>query len=633
MKRLLAAAAALGTLTVGALALSESAALAAGSDTSITHIEQTSDGLKLLVSVPADANVKLGDVAVTIDGTTAHATATSAGDASDVRRTTMLAIDTSDSMKGAKFDAAKAAALQFLSSVPANVYVGVVTFDSSVSTDLKPTQDRSAAAAVVKGLTLSAGTHLYDGVVTAVQASGSEGQRSLLVLSDGADVSKTPLAKATAAISDAGALVDVVAVGGTTDNTALSALAQAGHGQMLSADPTALAKTFDNEAQALARQVVVTAQVPSSVTANQATVTVSFGAVSASAFGQIRPSHAAASPAAVADAASRMVVPSWGMYAGVGALGLGLMVLLVMLVPRPAPPLTAEERVASYTASTSKRGKGRRHKAEPEEMLAGAKTAAADLLKRNATLEARIAARLDAAGSELKPAEWLLVHTAVALVVALFGLLLGRGNLILGIIFLALGVAGPWIYLGLRRSRRRKAFSHGLPDTLQLISGSLAAGLSLAQALDTVVNDGVEPIASEFRRVLVETRLGVSLEDALEGIAQRFESKDFEWVVMAIKIQRQVGGNLAELLDTVAATMRERGYLRRQVNALAAEGKLSALVLSLLPPLFALYLCLTNWDYASPLFTDMRGIVMLAGGTLWLGVGVFWMSRLVKVEV
>ncbi len=123
MKRLLAAAAALGTLTVGALALSESAALAAGSDTSITHIEQTSDGLKLLVSVPADANVKLGDVAVTIDGTTAHATATSAGDASDVRRTTMLAIDTSDSMKGAKFDAAKAAALQFLSSVPANVYV------------------------------------------------------------------------------------------------------------------------------------------------------------------------------------------------------------------------------------------------------------------------------------------------------------------------------------------------------------------------------------------------------------------------------------------------------------------------------------------------------------------------------
>ncbi len=102
---------------------------------------------------------------------------------------------------------------------------------------------------------------------------------------------------------------------------------------------------------------------------------------------------------------------------------------------------------------------------------------------------------------------------------------------------------------------------------------------------------------------------------------------------MAIRIQRQVGGNLAELLDTVAATMREREYLRRQVNALAAEGKLSAIVLGLLPPVFLLYLCLTNWDYVSPLFTDARGLVMLIGGALWLGVGVFWMTRLVKVEV
>jgi tight adherence protein B len=151
--------------------------------------------------------------------------------------------------------------------------------------------------------------------------------------------------------------------------------------------------------------------------------------------------------------------------------------------------------------------------------------------------------------------------------------------------------------------------------------------------MDTVVREGGEPVASEFRRVLIETRLGVPLEDALAGVSDRFESKDFEWVVMAIRIQREVGGNLAELLDTVAATMREREYLRRQVNALAAEGKLSAIVISALPPLFLLYLVLTKWDYVAPLFTDMRGIVMLGGGTLWLLVGVFWMSKLIKVEV
>ncbi len=137
----------------------------------------------------------------------------------------------------------------------------------------------------------------------------------------------------------------------------------------------------------------------------------------------------------------------------------------------------------------------------------------------------------------------------------------------------------PWIYLGFKRKRRRKAFNSCLPDTLQLMSGSLSAGLSLAQSVDTVVREGTEPISSEYKRVLIETRLGVGLEDALEGVAERYDSKDFHWVVMAINIQRQVGGNLAELLDTVAATMREREYMRRQVAALAAEGKLSAWVL------------------------------------------------------
>ena len=128
------------------------------------------------------------------------------------------------------------------------------------------------------------------------------------------------------------------------------------------------------------------------------------------------------------------------------------------------------------------------------------------------------------------------------------------------------------------------------------MAGSLAAGLSLAQSVDTIVRDGTEPVASEFRKVLVETRLGLSLETALQGIADRFQSKDFEWVVMAINIQRQVGGNLAELLTTVAATMREREYIRRQVAALAAEGKLSAMVLGGLPPGFLLYLLVANHD-------------------------------------
>ena len=189
------------------------------------------------------------------------------------------------------------------------------------------------------------------------------------------------------------------------------------------------------------------------------------------------------------------------------------------------------------------------------------------------------------------------------------------------------------MWLGLKRSRRRKKFGTGLPDTLQLMAGSLTAGLSLAQSIDTIVNEGSEPISSEFRRVLVETRLGVSLETALEGVAERFDSKDFAWVVMAINIQRRVGGNLAELLETVAGTIREREYMRRQVAALAAEGKLSAFVLGGLPPLFFIYLLFTRYEYIATLFKEPLGWLMLGGSVMILGIGAFWMSRIVKVEV
>ena len=308
--------------------------------------------------------------------------------------------------------------------------------------------------------------------------------------------------------------------------------------------------------------------------------------------------------------------------------------MVIMLAPRKQVALSASDRVSKYTQSLSGAGAGDGGPLlDTDVTFASAKETAANVLRRNKDLDHRISVRLQGAGSELKSAEWLLIHGAFFFVSGLFGLLIGGGNLLVGFLFLAGGAFGPWLYLGFRRSRRRKAFNSGLPDTLQLMSGSLAAGLSLAQSVDTIVREGSEPISSEFRRVLVETRLGVSLEDAMEGVAERFDSKDFEWVVMAIKIQRQVGGNLAELLDTVAATMREREYVRRQVSALAAEGKLSAWVLGCLPPLFMLYLLLTNYDYVIVMFQEPLGWAMLAGAATILAVGVFWMSRLVKVEV
>ncbi len=145
------------------------------------------------------------------------------------------------------------------------------------------------------------------------------------------------------------------------------------------------------------------------------------------------------------------------------------------------------------------------------------------------------------------------------------------------------------------------------------MAGSLQAGLSLSQGIDTVVREGADPIAGEFRRALVETRLGVQIEDALESVAARMESADFKWTVMAIRIQREVGGNLAELLLSVAGTLREREYLRRQVKALSAEGRFSAYILLALPPAVLLYMSFANKSYLHPLISTPVGWFMLGG--------------------
>jgi tight adherence protein B len=628
-----------GALLSLILLLTVASPATAADDASISHVEATKDGVKILVSVPRGAEVDLENVTATIDGEDAPAEAALATSTSDVRRTAVLAIDVSKSMSGERFEAAQSAALTFLDTVPADVYVGIVTFAHDVETTVAPTQDRDEARAVIEGLELTPQTHLYDGGLAAVDVAGKDGQRSVLVLSDGADTSDTKLAAVTTSVTDAEVLLDVVALdqsGGAL--SALERLADSADGRVIDADPDALREAFTKEADALARQVLVTAELPESVTSSDASVSVSLPTqdtiLAADAFATVRtggPAQSTASTHPIVADRGLMIPQSW-MYGGVVAVGLGLLLLLYLLIPKPAATLTAGEVASTYTQRSTGRSASA-PKAEPDQALVQAKDAAHKVLQRNTSLEAKIAARLDGAGNPLKPAEWLLVHAAIFLGAGVVGLLFGQGSIVIGLLFLVFGAIGPWVYLGMKRSRRRKAFNSSLPDTLQLMSGSLSAGLSLAQSVDTVVREGTEPVSSEFKRVLIETRLGVALEDAMEGVAQRFESKDFHWVVMAINIQRQVGGNLAELLDTVAGTMREREYMRRQVAALAAEGKLSAWVLGGLPPAFLAYLTVANRDYVMPMFTEPLGWLMLAGAAFWLGVGVFWMSRLIKVEV
>lgn len=630
-----------GTLLALLPAFMLSTAHADDTELTIGHIQPSGGGVKILLSVPKGVDVDLDGIGVSIDGEAAEADASLAGEdtTNQVRRTTILAIDTSDSMEGDRFTAAKVAAETFLANVPGDVYVGIVTFDAEVRTALVPSLDRDAANEVVEGLTLARGTRLNDGVISAVTLAGTEGQRSILVLSDGRNTNKTPLADVETAVGEAGIKVDAVALDQSeADSAPLRVMTAAGGGEVIPADPDALTAAFTAEAESLARQILVTAQIPSSVVAKEATVVVTAegGSLRAESYSVIRgetSNNVPQAPSATEEDAIQ--IPEEAMYGGLAAIGVGLLLLLgslMVMATAGSTPKTLEQRIAAYGgAASAQPGAG---KAETSgSHLDQAKGAAASMLHRNRGLEARIEHRLEGASSALKPAEWLLMHGTIAVVFGLVGTLLGNGSLLLIIGSLLLGTLLPWMWLGWKRKRRIKAFNSGLADTLQLISGSLSAGMSLAQSLDAVVAEGNEPIAGEFKRVLIETRLGVPLEAALEGIALRIESKDFAWVVMAIRIQREVGGNLAELLNTVGATLRERDFLRRQVQSLSAEGRLSAYILIALPIGMLFYMVSFRRSYVMPLFTEAMGIMLLFAAVVLLTLGWFMMSRIVKVEV
>ena len=248
-------------------------------------------------------------------------------------------------------------------------------------------------------------------------------------------------------------------------------------------------------------------------------------------------------------------------------------------------------------------------------------------------LSSGLSRKLEAAGLPLKPPEWMVIHVGIAVAAGIGAALLTGFGLLATILAVGAGLILPFLYLSIKESRRLAEFAAALPSTLQLLSGSLAAGYSLPQAVDTVVRESSGPMAVELNRALVEARLGVPIEDALDSVASRMESVDFGWVVMAIRIQREVGGNLAEVLSNVAATIRERERLRRQVQVLSAEGRLSAWILLGLPLLFLVYLVLVRPEYIGLLITNPLGIAMIVVGVLLLIAGGFWLRKVVTVEV
>ncbi|MGH3256629.1 MAG: type II secretion system F family protein [Streptosporangiaceae bacterium] len=311
------------------------------------------------------------------------------------------------------------------------------------------------------------------------------------------------------------------------------------------------------------------------------------------------------------------------VFAALALIGL----LLASSLLRDRQGRQMAERIASYTMAQPPAG------AETDGTSAGMAVGWVAGLLRSGRTEKRLAERLDLAGISRKPAEWVLFGAVAGLLLTVVLTML-FGSPVVGVLGGALlSWAGMRLVVSVRIARRRAAFAEQLPDLLQLIAGSLKSGFSLAQGLDAVIREGAQPASGEFARALSLARLGVDQADALQRVADRMDCMDLRWAVMVIRIQREVGGRLAEVLTTTVGTMRERSHLRNQVRALSAEGRLSAYILVALPILVGGWMFMTDRPYMQLLYTSTIGIVMLFGAIVLIGVGALWMRKVIKVEM
>jgi tight adherence protein B len=238
--------------------------------------------------------------------------------------------------------------------------------------------------------------------------------------------------------------------------------------------------------------------------------------------------------------------------------------------------------------------------------------------------------RLESAGVALRPGEYLALAASATGLGFFVGLLLG--SVVIAIVFAALAIVAAAAVLRVRTTKRRAAFERQLPDLLQQLTSTLRVGYGMMQALDSVARETEAPLGDELRRVVNEVQLGRLLPESLEAMAERVGGEDFLWVVQAIEINAEVGGDLVEVLDAVAATIRARAHLRRQIKTLSAQGRLSARILLSMPFVMAVLLSLIHPGYLAPLVEPGIGPVLLTVGAGLMTVGTLWMRRIVRLR-
>ena len=237
---------------------------------------------------------------------------------------------------------------------------------------------------------------------------------------------------------------------------------------------------------------------------------------------------------------------------------------------------------------------------------------------------------LRGAGIKTAPADFIILMLVASFLLAVAGLIVQ--GVPVALLFAVLSPAAAFAFIKIQTGRRQAAFEDQLSDMLMSLSGSLRAGHSITQSMHSASVEMPPPMSEELARIVNEDRVGRDASASMAEVGQRMQCEDFEWLSQAIDINREVGGDLAGVLDHVAETVRERAQIKGQIRALAAEGKFSAYILIALPFFVAVFINLSNPGYMAVLFQTPLGWALMSAGVIMMAIGSFWISRMVKIQ-
>ena len=541
-------------------------------------------------------------------------------------------IDRSQSMRGRPLADAAAAARSFVAAKQPADELSVIAFGSKVAT-LSPFSTVRLDADLPLGRMTTdrhKGTALYDAVIAAAnQLKGNPlPGRVIIVLSDGADnASAGTLETAIRAAHDANVSIYSIGIEGTGfTSDPLRELATSTGGQYYGAASTAqLARVYSSIAAALKktwRVQYVTAARPGDNIRLTASIV---GAGSTTQLAKIPAGDMTTAPEPSKLLPTNAYGPGGPLAIAIAVAVLVLFGCLFFLAGMRGS--WVRSRILAHTGE----GKGSAKKNRKERRSEALTSVFAVTEKALGHLKPwhKISRMLERADVQLRTVEFVWISVGAAVLMALLAFLFGAGL----VVFVALTVTAgmiPFSWVWLKMRKRLKAFEEALPDLLITIAASLKAGHSFKQGLQAVVDEGHPPANQEFHRVLTEASLGRPMDDALLEMAERMASKNFEFAITAVTIQRQVGGSLATLFDMVADTVRQRQQFARKIKGLTAMGRMSAYTLIGIPFFLAGVITLVNRTYMHPLYYSHTGHLLMLIGLVMMGFGSLILKKIVS---